>query len=71
MLPYSEKGSFSLKASDWLARAGECAWVLRSMSLKHGFRYVLLNHLLWFLRSTTHVPTTTTAQKSINNVFLM
>ena len=43
MLCYGRKGSFSFKASDWLARAGQCALVLRNMSLKNGFRHVLLD----------------------------
>ena len=71
MLPYSGEKNFSFKASDWLARAGECASVLRSKSLKNSFRYVLLNPLLQILRSTTHLPTITVAQKLINNVALM
>ena len=62
MLPYSGKRSFRFKGSDWLARAGQCASVLRNMSLKNGFRYVLLNPLLQPLRSTTHVPTITVAR---------
>ena len=37
MLSYSRKGSFSFEASDWLARAGECASVLGSVSLKNGY----------------------------------
>ena len=46
MLSYSRKGSFSFEASDWLAKAGECASVVGSVSLKNGFRHVLLNPLL-------------------------
>ena len=69
-MSYSRERSFSFKASDWLARAGQCALVLRIMSLKIGFRHVLLNFLLQTLRSTTHVPTITVAQKLINNVAL-
>ena len=71
MLFYGGERSFSFKASDWLARAGQCASVLRSMSLKNGFRHVLFNFLLEPLRSTTHVPTITVARKLINNVALM
>ena len=44
--PIAEKGSFSFKASDWLARASQCALVLRNMRLKNGFRHVLLNPLM-------------------------
>ena len=57
--------------SDWLARAGECASVLRSKSLKNGFRYVLLNPLLQPLESMTHVPTITVEQKLMNHVALV
>ena len=46
MLSNSRKGSFSFKASDWLARAGQCALVLRNMLLENGFGHVLLNPLL-------------------------
>ena len=46
MLPRIKERCFSLKAYDWLARAGLCASVLRSVSIKNGFRYVLLNPLL-------------------------
>ena len=63
--------SFSFKASDCLAKAIQCASVLRSMCLKNGFRYFLLNLLLQPLGSTTHVPTIAVAQKLINNVDLM
>ena len=45
MLSYSIKESFSFKAFNWLARAGQCASVLRNMSLKNGFWHVLLNPL--------------------------
>ena len=45
MLFNSRKGSFSFKASDWLARAGQCASVLRNMLLENGFGHVLLNPL--------------------------
>ena len=62
MLSYSGERSFSFKASDWPARAGQCASVLRSMSLKNGFRHVLLNPLLYPLRSMTHVLIITVAQ---------
>ena len=71
MLPYSGERSFSFKASDWLARAGQCASVLRTMSLKNGLRYVLLNPLLPPLGSTTHVPTITVAHKLMDNVALI
>ena len=71
MLPYSGERSFSFKDSDWLARAGECASVLRSKSLKNGFRHMLLNPLLQPLRSTTHVPIIIGTQKLINTVALM
>ena len=46
MLSNSRKGSFSLKASDWLARAGQCASVLKNLLLKNDFGHVLLNPLL-------------------------
>ena len=46
MLSNSRKGSFSFKAFDWLARAGQCASVLRNMLLEGGFRHMLLNPLL-------------------------
>ena len=46
MLSNSRKGSFSFKASDWLARAGQCASDLRNMLLENGFGHVLLNPLL-------------------------
>ena len=36
MLFYGRKGSFSFKASDWLARTGQCASVLRNMLLENG-----------------------------------
>ena len=39
-------GSFNFKVSDWLARVGQCASVLRNMPLKNGFKHVLLDHLL-------------------------
>ena len=57
MLPYGGERSFSFKAFNWLARAGQCASVLRNMFLKNGSRHVLLNPLLEPLRITTHVPT--------------
>ena len=46
MLSDSRKGSFSFKAFDWLARAGQCASVLRNMLLENGFGHVLLNPML-------------------------
>ena len=71
MFSYSRKRSFSFKASDWLARAGQCAAVLRSMPLPSGFSYMLLNPPLQPLESMTHVPTIIVAQKLINHVALM
>ena len=70
MLPYSVERSFSFKTFHWLAKAGQCASLL-SMSLKNNVRLVLLNLLLHPLGSTTHLPTITAAQKSINNVAMM
>ena len=46
MLSYRGERSFSFKAFNWLARAGQCASILRSKSLKNGFRHVLLDSLL-------------------------
>ena len=46
MLSNSRKGGFSFKASDWLARAGHCALVLRNMLLENSFGHMLLNFLL-------------------------
>ena len=71
MLPCSGERSFSLKVSNWLARANQCASVLRRMSLKNVFKYMLLDPLLHTLESTTHVPIITVAQKLINNVALI
>ena len=48
MLSNSRKGSFSFKASGWLARVGQCASVLRNMLLENGFRHVLLNPVVAF-----------------------
>ena len=45
MLFNSRKESFSFKASDWLARVGQCASVLRNTLLKNGFGHVPLNPL--------------------------
>ena len=69
--PVAEKEISAFKASDWLARAGQCVSVLRSMSLKNGFRYMVVNPLLQPLRSTTHVSTIAVAQKWMSNVALM
>ena len=44
--PIAEKEVSALKASDWLARAGQCALVLRNMLLENGFGHMLLNPLL-------------------------
>ena len=69
--PIAEKKKFqAFKASNWLARAGQCAAVLRSMSLQSGFRYKLLNPPLQPLESTTHVLTVIVAQKLINHVLM-
>ena len=46
MSRYSGERSFCFKASDWLARKGQCASVFRSIFLKNGFRCMLLNPLL-------------------------
>ena len=43
---YGRKGSFSFKAFDWLARAGQCASVLKNTFLDNGFGHVLLNPML-------------------------
>ena len=71
MLPHSRKKSFSYKTSDWLARAGQFATVLRNVILKNGFRHVLLDPLLQTLGSTTHVLTITVAQKLVKNLALI
>ena len=71
MLPYSNARSFSFKASDWLARAGQRALVLRSISLKNGYRYVGLNPLVQLLEKMIHVLTIIEEQQLINNVALM
>ena len=37
VLSYSGERSFNFRASDWLVSVGQCASVLRSVSLKNGF----------------------------------
>ena len=53
MLPYSRVTSFSFKASDWLARAGQCALVL-SMYLKNNVSTccLILCFSLWKVQPT-------------------
>ena len=48
-----------------------CCGLEKYMSLKNGFRYMLVNPLLQPLGSTTHVSTITVAQKLMNDVALM
>ena len=44
-MSYGRKGSFSFKAADWLARAGQCASVQKNMLLEKEIGSILQEHI--------------------------